>query len=124
MEPQRKKRIGLSMSSRREYTKTMRARYQRANRREGSELLNEMVEVAGYTRKHAITLLNQPEPLTPRVTRRRPGRPREYRHSLPATELTWEALDYCCAQRLHPQLVPLTEALARHGELQLTLEAR
>lgn len=124
MEPQREKPIGLSMTSKHEYTKTMRARYQRANRRERSELLDEMVEVAGYTRKHAITLLNQSEPLTPRPSRPRSGRPREYRHSLPAIEVAWEALDYCCAQRLHPQLVPLTEALARHGELRLTLEAR
>jgi len=124
MEPQREKPVGLSMSSRREYTKAMRARYQRANHRERSKLLDEMVEVAGYTRKHAITLLNQSEPHTPRVSRPRSGRPRAYRHSLPAIELAWEALDYCCAQRLHPQLVPLTEALARHGELRLTLEAR
>jgi len=124
MERQRGRTIGLSMTSRREYTKAMRERYQRANRRERSELLDEMVEVAGYSRKHAITLLNRSERLTPRASRPRSGRPRAYRHSLPAIELAWEALDYCCAQRLHPQLVSLTEALARHGELRLTLEAR
>jgi len=124
MEPQREKTVGLGVSSRREYTKAMRERYQRASRRERGELLDEMVEVAGYTRKHAITLLNQAEPVTPRPSRPRSGRPRAYRHSLPAIELAWEALDYCCAQRLHPQLVPLTESLARHGELRLTLEAR
>ncbi len=118
------KRACLSMRSRREYTKTMRERYRRAGRRERSQLLDEMTQVAGYTRKHAITLLNQPEPLTPRLSRPRPGRPRAYRHCLPAIELAWEALDYCCAQRLHPQLLPLTAALARHGELRLTLEAR
>src|SRR5690606_4756292 len=50
--------------------------------------------------------------------------PRTYRHCLPAIEVAWEALDYCCAQRLHPQLLPLTESLARHGEIQLTLEAK
>jgi transposase InsO family protein len=56
--------------------------------------------------------------------RARPGRPRRYRHCLPAVEVVWEALDYCCAQRLHPQLLPLAESLARHGEIRLTLEAR
>lgn len=114
----------MSRAGRREYTKAMRERYQAAGRRERSELLDEMVAVAGYTRKHAITLLNQSEPLLARVARKRSGRPREYWHCLPAIELAWEALDYCCAQRLHPQLVPLTECLARHGELRLTLEAR
>jgi len=48
--------VGLSVVGRREYAKAMRQRYQAAaSRRERSELLNEMVEVAGYTRKHAIT---------------------------------------------------------------------
>jgi len=36
----------------------------------------------------------------------------------------WEALDYCCAERLQPQLLPLADALVRHGELRLTLEPR
>lgn len=112
------------MASKREYTKAMRERYQRAGRLQRSELLDEMVLVAGYTRKHAITLLNQREPLTPRVARKRSGRPRAYQHCLSAIEVAWEALDYCCAQRLHPQLLPLCESLARHGELRLTLEAR
>ncbi|MDZ7802060.1 MAG: DDE-type integrase/transposase/recombinase [Trueperaceae bacterium] len=39
-------------------------------------------------------------------------------------EVLWETLDYCCAQRLHPQLVPLAETLARHGELELPREVR
>lgn len=113
------------MTSKREYVKAMRKRYTRApTRSERSLLLDEMVEVGGYNRKHAITLLNQPEPLKPPVPKKRPGRPRAYRHCLPAVELAWEALDYCCAQRLHPQLVAITEALARHGEIKLTVEAR
>lgn len=124
MEPQRERAVGLSVASRREYTKAMRERYQRADRGERSELLNEMVMVAGYSRKHAITLLNQSGPLTPRAARKRSGRPRTYRHCLSAIEVAWEALDYCCAQRLHPQLLPLSESLARHGEIQLTREAR
>jgi len=77
MESLRDASVGLSVVGRREYAKAMRQRYQAAaSRRERSELLNEMVKVAGYTRKHAITLLNQLEPLTPRVFRKRSGRPR------------------------------------------------
>jgi hypothetical protein len=28
--------------------------------------------------------------------------------------LVWEALDYCCAERLHPRLLPVAEQLNRH----------
>ena len=114
------------MGSKREYALAMWERYRKvASRQEKQELLDELVEVAGYTRKHAITLMNKPEPPLKRTSRgKRPGRPRAYRHCLPAVEVAWEALDYCCAQRLHSQLVPLIENLERHDELRLTREAR
>lgn len=81
------------------------------------------MEVTGYSRKHAITLMNQPG--SKRLPRRKkPGRPRSYRSCLPVVEVLWETLDYCCAQRLHPQLLPLSETLARHDEIRLTLEVK
>lgn len=113
------------MTSKREYVKAMRERYQAARgRRARGELLDELVEVAGYTRKHAITLMNQKPSAARGRRKKRPGRPRSYRACMPAVEVVWEALDYCCAERLHPQLLSLAESLARHGEIQLTLEAR
>ncbi|MDZ7801292.1 MAG: hypothetical protein U5K81_10945 [Trueperaceae bacterium] len=113
------------MTSKREYVKTMRKRYGAASgRKERSDLLDELVNVAGYTRKHAISLMNQRTPRKPTSRGKRTGRPRAYRHCLAAVEVLWETLDYCCAQRLHPQLVPLAETLARHGELELPREVR
>jgi len=108
----------------REYVQSTRARYRSAgSRREKSALLDELVLVTGYTRKHAIALMNA-DGRARRGGGKRSGRPRAYRLCLPAVEVVWEALDYCCAERLHPQLLPLAEALARHGEIDLTREAR
>ena len=42
--------------------------------------------------------------------------------ALPAAQLVWEALDYSCAERLHPVLLSTAERLATHGELFLTPE--
>jgi transposase InsO family protein len=103
----------------------MRKRYQAATgRQERGELLDELVEVGGYSRKHAISLMNKAPPQRPVRRAQRPGRPRSYRLCLPAVETVWEVLDYCCAERLHPQLLPLAEWLAEHKEIQLTLEVR
>jgi len=44
--------------------------------------------------------------------------------ALPAAQLVWEALDYPCAERLHPVLLSTAERLATHGELFLTPEVR
>ena len=116
---------GLSVAARREYVRAMRKRYRAAaGRAEKGALLDEVVEVVGFDRKHAITVMNQRASKRSAPAGKRSGRPRAYRHCLAAVEAVWEALDYCCAERLHPRLVPLAEALARHGELPLTREAR
>jgi transposase InsO family protein len=103
----------------------MRKRYRAtAGRRARSELLDELESVAGLTRKHAITLMNQQTPAAGKSRNKRSGRPRSYLVCMPVVEAVWEALDYCCAERLHPQLLPLSESLDRHKEIQVTLEAR
>jgi hypothetical protein len=113
------------VASKREYVKAMRKRYQAAaGRQERGELLDELVEVGGYSRKHAIALMNKAPPERPVRRKKRPGRPRSYQLCLPAVETVWEVLDYCCAERLHPQLLPLAEWLAEHKEIQLTLEVK
>ncbi|NBC95675.1 MAG: transposase, partial [Deinococcus-Thermus bacterium] len=109
------------MAARREYVETMRKRYRSTQGRKAkSALLDELVDVAGFDRKYAITLMNKRSPRRPVAGKKRSGRPRAYRHCLHVVEVAWEALDYCCAERLHPQLVPIAEALARHDEIDLT----
>ena len=50
----------MSQTSRNEYVEKMRMRYQSRGREGKSKLLDELVEVCGLNRKHAIKLMNQP----------------------------------------------------------------
>lgn len=63
----------MSQRRKKEYFKIMHRRYQLADAQERSNLLDEVCQVCGYHRKHAIRKLNQPlpDPLSPhRVPRR------------------------------------------------------
>lgn len=109
------------MQSRREYLSAMRLRYLKAaTRSEKSQILDELERTLGYARKYAIASMKpKPEP------HRSPGkrvRPVRYRDAMPVIQMVWEALDYSCAERLHPVLVDTAVQLANHGELALTPE--
>ncbi|WP_201024897.1 DDE-type integrase/transposase/recombinase [Ferroacidibacillus organovorans] len=109
----------MSMQSRREYLSAMRIRYLRATaRQEKSRILDELEATLGYARKYAIAAMKgRPEQHGPRSKR---CRPLQYQMALPVIQVVWEALDYPCAERLHPMLVGTANLLARHGELHLT----
>jgi hypothetical protein len=53
----------LSMATRREVVAAIRERYGAATRAEKSRILDELVAVAGYHRKHAIRVLCRGEPV-------------------------------------------------------------
>lgn len=111
----------MSSKSRREYLNAMRQRYQRAlSRKERTEIISEVVKVLEYNRKYVITILNQlPASSKPPAKRHRPLK---YIEAMPVVELAWEALDYPCAERLHPVLLSTAELLAHHNEIFLTTE--
>lgn len=111
---------GLTVAAGREYVQVMRERYRRAvGRNAKGALLDEIERVLGWHRKHAIRALSEPAP-GPR--RPRPGRARQYTACLSAIERVWETLDFCCAERLQPQLRAVAEDLVRHGELEAPAE--
>lgn len=111
----------MSIKSRREYLNNMRQRYNRdVTRLEKSNIIDEVVKVLECHRKHAITVLNQ-LPSSDRLPAKR-CRPLQYIEALPAIQLMWEALDYPCAERLHPVLLSTAQILAKHNELALTAE--
>lgn len=113
--------MAMSMSSRREYLNAMRLRYHKAIlRAEKSKIIDEVVKLLAYHRKHAISVLNQPQTaLKPKHKRKRQLL---YVDAMPVIETVWEALDFPCAERLHPVLSETAELLARHNELCLTAE--
>lgn len=107
----------MSLQARREYLVVMRRRYVSASgKAERARILTEVVEACGYHRKYAIRVLRTPVQSGRPAIRRRP---KQYKKALPAIQLAWTALDYPCAERLHPVLLPTVEQLARHGEVAL-----
>ena len=114
----------MSLATRKEYMFNMRERYLKAKtRKEKSQILDEVVKMTGYHRKHALQVLNSKTTLFhPKVIKR--ANPKQYQQSMPIIQKVWEALDYPCAERLHPVLLATAEHLARHGELVLSDQIR
>ena len=99
----------------------MKERYWQAKHRsEKSKIIDEVVSVLGYHRKYAIAVLRDRKPRTTnKIVRTRTSK---YAPAKPVIYTVWEALDYPCAERLHPVLVQTALLLEKHGEV--TLEPR
>jgi hypothetical protein len=109
----------LSLKTRKEYLLNMQIRYAGSKSRpEKSQVIDEVIEVMGYHRKHAIQVLNGKTTLFKDIPRSR-NRPLQYLEAMPAAQKVWEALDYPCAERLQPVLLSMAEHLAAHKELSL-----
>ena len=92
----------------------MRMRYVQAYRSERSQLLDEMEEVTELHRKSLIRLMTEVPDRKPRQRQRG----RTYGHEVDdALRVIAETLDYICAERLTPGLVPTARLLIEHGEL-------
>lgn len=110
--------MSMSAQSRREYLNSMKKRYQLTKlRNEKTKIIDEVIELLGYHRKYITTVLNQP-PVILKPKRYR-NRPLKYLEAMPVIESVWEALDYPCAERLHPVLFETAELLAKHNEFGL-----
>jgi len=110
--------MSMSTQSRREYLNSMKKRYlETKSKDEKTKIINEVIELLGYHRKYVITALNNhPVYLKPKRNR---NRPLKYLEAMPVIESVWEALDYPCAERLHPVLFETAKQLAKHNELGL-----
>jgi hypothetical protein len=110
----------MTIGERRQYLARMEARYRAASRAGQSQLLDEMEALTGLHRKSLVRLL-QPGGLLRHPRQRQRGR--VYGSDVEdALRVIWESLDYVCAERLTPALLPTAWVLARHGELRLTPE--
>ncbi|MCL6442516.1 MAG: transposase [Alicyclobacillus sp.] len=97
-------------------------RYLKARtRQEKSQILDELERTLGYARKYAIAAMKpKPEHDRPPAKRTRSLR---YMDVMPIVQIVWAALDYPCAERLHPVLMSTAAQLPNHGEVRLTQEA-
>ncbi len=108
----------LTIDERRKYLKRVWPRYRQADRAGRGRLLTEMEQVTGLHRKSLVRLLAAPS-LERRPRRRQRGR--TYGVAVRTVVATvWESLDYICAERLTPALLPTARHLAQFGECQLT----
>src|SRR5262245_7360626 len=134
--------MGVQRQSKHEYLARMQARYLKATKREKGALLDEVVAVTGYHRRHALRVLRHgrfPDarlaevqgvaPAGGRPPRRGsgppPGRPRVYSSVVVgALRVAAEASNWLCGTRLAPFLPELVPALEAEGALRLTPEDR
>ena len=111
--------ITMTLDERRKYLLRMRLRYVQANRTERSRLLDEMEKVTELHRKSLLRLMRDAPVRKPRQRQRG----RTYNHEVAdVIRVVAESLDYICAERLTPGLVPTAQLLATHGELSLSEE--
>jgi len=113
----------MSVDERRKYLKIVVPRYVKGGRAERSELLTEMEEVTSLHRKSLLRLMHAPSleraPKRPRLRRKQYGS-----DVADIVGVIWESLDYVCAERLTPVLLPTAQQLTQWEELVLTPEVK
>lgn len=111
----------LSQSSRRELVEAWRERYLRAGRKEKTHMVDELVALTGFHRKHAIRVLRRGYP----PGRSRRGRKRKYTgSSVSALVVVWQVCGGLCGKLLGPFLPEVVPVLERWGELPVDEETR
>jgi len=106
----------MTINERYKYLHKAQKQYLQATRKERSQLLDHMEHVTGLNRKTLIRHMNRKK-----IERqpRRKQRGKTYGHRVDdALRVISESLDYICAERLRPILVPMAKHLAAHNELQ------
>jgi hypothetical protein len=126
--------MGVQRRSKREYTARMQLRYLKAGKRQKGRLLDEVVAVTGYHRRHAVRVPRHgrfPDAKLAAVqgsaaaAQRKGGRPRVYSPVVVgALRTAAEASGWRCGKRLAPFLPELVPALEAEGELRLTAADR
>ena len=112
----------VSMATRDELVAAVIERYSNGRRAEKGRILDELVAVTGFHRKHAMRVLRGGA-----ANRRSAPRPERRLYDEAVREaliVLWEASDRVCGKRLKALAPILVEAMERHGHLQLAPEVR
>jgi len=128
--------MGLSMATRKELSKEVARRYQRASRGGRSDILEDFCQGVGYNRHYAAFLLrNWGRPIhirlpgggqevivvgERRVRKQRRARPRIYNEVVKGYLVSfWEVLDHPCGKRLKRCLKPMVAKARQFGEMRV-----
>lgn len=112
----------MSRLSRQEYLAVMRKKYRKLSqnqKKERSQLLDDVVDITGYHRTYAAAILRSP----PR--RKYIRKPRASRYSIETKRtvlMLWHAASDICAERLQPFMPELLDKLVACSELTVTPE--
>jgi len=110
----------MTIDERYKYLRICQRRYRSADRRQRSQMLDEMEQVTGLDRK---TLIRHMKRRAVERQKRSRQRGKAYNAALDdALRVIAESLDYICAERLTPNLASMARHLARHQELELSPE--
>ena len=103
----------MQRASRYDLVRALAPRYAHVGRLERGQLLDEVCQLTGYTRKHAVALLRHPPPAEPVVKRTRHRSASYGQAEVELLQLCWLVTDGICGKRLSPFLPELLRRL-RH----------
>jgi Integrase core domain len=103
----------VQRASRYDLVRALAPRYAHVGKLEKGQVLDEVCQLTGYTRKHAVALLKHPPPDEPPVKRSRHRSASYGQAEVELLQLCWLVTDGICGKRLAPFLPELLRRL-RH----------
>ena len=100
-----------------ELIKSYRKRYERACKKEKTQIITQISDVTGYCRAHIIRALGKNLQVRKKITRPRASR---YGHLYETLKRIWAASNFLCGKRLKPFLPELVKSLKQHKEIKLS----
>jgi len=117
--------VRLTLKEKQAVTSKLRKKYKQASKTEKGEIIDWLVEVAGYNRKYAATLLRNGAKKKVKQSKPKPrtGRPPKYDEEVfLALRRIWFTEGCICGKRLAPFLKELVPILKRFGEIDVSDE--
>lgn len=112
--------VTMSMPSRLELLKKIKARYLQSSKENKTRMLDELCQNVGYNRKYAIRRFSPKIDLEkPKTTEHRKGSWTYTNEDIYWLVKVWEIMDYPCGQRLQPMLGEIIDKLIKFKELNI-----
>jgi len=112
----------MGMHSRSEFIDTMRGRYKKASWSEKGKIIDDVIVVCEFDRKHVIKLLNQKQ--SKKTKAKRWSKVKYNEQVVQALVTVWYAANQICSKRLVPFLAELVTNMEKHGHLDLQPEVK